>query len=71
MAPSITPVSVKMTTPQKTPTVITTGGTPVAKPAGVPSTPMTGTPAPAASPATRVTVVSQVGSGVSGRFGLL
>uniref|UniRef100_A0AAX7UTT0 TAFH domain-containing protein n=1 Tax=Astatotilapia calliptera TaxID=8154 RepID=A0AAX7UTT0_ASTCA len=59
MAPSITPVSVKMTTPQKTPTVITTGGTPVAKPAGVPSTPMTGTPAPAASPATRVTVVSQ------------
>ncbi|XP_005936976.1 transcription initiation factor TFIID subunit 4 isoform X3 [Haplochromis burtoni] len=59
VAPSITPVSVKMTTPQKTPTVITTGGTPVAKPAGVPSTPMTGTPAPAASPATRVTVVSQ------------
>uniref|UniRef100_A0A668RP72 TAFH domain-containing protein n=1 Tax=Oreochromis aureus TaxID=47969 RepID=A0A668RP72_OREAU len=59
MAPGVTPVSVKMTTPQKTPTVITTGGTPVAKPAGVPSTPMTGTPAPAASAAARVTVVSQ------------
>ncbi|CAI5668402.1 unnamed protein product [Oreochromis niloticus] len=59
VAPGVTPVSVKMTTPQKTPTVITTGGTPVAKPAGVPSTPMTGTPAPAASAAARVTVVSQ------------
>ncbi|XP_070686799.1 transcription initiation factor TFIID subunit 4-like isoform X2 [Pempheris klunzingeri] len=60
VAPGAAAVSVKMTTPQKAQTVITAGGTPVAKPAGVPSTPLTGTtPAPAATPAARVTVVSQ------------
>ncbi|KAM9352418.1 transcription initiation factor TFIID subunit 4-like [Symphorus nematophorus] len=50
-------VSVKMTTPQKAQTVITAGGTPVTKPAGVPSTPLTS--ATPATPAGRVTVVSQ------------
>ncbi|XP_044211826.1 transcription initiation factor TFIID subunit 4-like [Thunnus albacares] len=61
VAPGGTAVSVKMAPAQKAPTVITPGGTPVAKPAGVPSTPpMTSTtPAPAATPAARVTVVSQ------------
>ncbi|XP_035521246.1 transcription initiation factor TFIID subunit 4-like [Morone saxatilis] len=60
VAPGGAAVSVKMTTPQKTQTVITAGGTPVAKPAGVPSTPMTSTtPAAPATPAGRVTVVSQ------------
>lgn len=55
-------VSVRMATPQKTSSVITAGGT--AKPAGVPTTPVTVTaaPPPAATPITRVTVVSQVGS---------
>ncbi|XP_059191691.1 transcription initiation factor TFIID subunit 4-like [Centropristis striata] len=53
-------VSVKMAPPQKAQTVITAGGTPVAKPAGVPSAPLTSTPpAPAATPPARVTVVSQ------------
>ncbi|XP_041851978.1 transcription initiation factor TFIID subunit 4-like [Melanotaenia boesemani] len=54
VAPGATAVSVKMTTPQKTPTVITTGGTSAAKPASVPSATL-----PAASPTPRVTVVSQ------------
>ncbi|KAM4573239.1 transcription initiation factor TFIID subunit 4-like [Odontesthes bonariensis] len=54
VAPGAAAVSVKMATPQKNPTVITTGGTAVAKPGGVAST-----PPPAASPAARVTVVSQ------------
>lgn len=55
-------VSVKMTPPQKAQTVITAGGAPVVKPAGLPSTvPMTST-TPAATPAARVTVVSQVNS---------
>uniref|UniRef100_A0A3B5BCV3 Transcription initiation factor TFIID subunit 4-like n=1 Tax=Stegastes partitus TaxID=144197 RepID=A0A3B5BCV3_9TELE len=44
----------------KAPTVITAGGTPVAKATGVPSSPLTSTtPSPTASPAARVTVVSQ------------
>ncbi|XP_040893788.1 transcription initiation factor TFIID subunit 4-like isoform X2 [Toxotes jaculatrix] len=60
VAPGGAAVSVKMTTPQKAPTVITAGGAPVAKPAGVPSTPLTSTtPAPAPTPPGRVTVVSQ------------
>ncbi|XP_037539265.1 transcription initiation factor TFIID subunit 4 [Nematolebias whitei] len=52
-------VSVRMATPQKTSSVITAGGT--VKPTGVPTTPVTGTatPPPAATPITRVTVVSQ------------
>ncbi|XP_072242884.1 transcription initiation factor TFIID subunit 4-like [Leuresthes tenuis] len=54
VAPGGAAVSVKMTTPQKNSTVITTGGTPVPKPGSVAST-----PPPAASPAARVTVVSQ------------
>ncbi|KAM7397205.1 hypothetical protein PAMP_020197 [Pampus punctatissimus] len=58
VAPGGAAVSVKMAPAQKAPTVITAGGT---KPAGVPSTPpMTSmTPAPATTPAARVTVVSQ------------
>lgn len=61
VAPGGAAVSVKMTTPQKAQTVITAGGAPVAKPASVPSTPMTSTtPAPTSTPAGRVTVVSQV-----------
>ncbi|KAF7224929.1 transcription initiation factor TFIID subunit 4 [Nothobranchius furzeri] len=49
-------MSVKMGTPQKTSTVITAGGSPVTKP-----TPLANTaaPPPAATPITRVTVVSQ------------
>lgn len=58
VAPGGAAVSVKMTTPQKAQTVITAGGAPVAKPAGVPSTPLTSTTP--ATPAGRVTVVSQV-----------
>lgn len=59
VAPGSAAVSVKMTPPQKAQTVITAGGTPVAKP--VPSTPLTSTtPATPATPAGRVTVVSQV-----------
>ncbi|XP_053283556.1 transcription initiation factor TFIID subunit 4 [Pleuronectes platessa] len=54
VAPGGAAVSVKMTTPQKAPTVITAGGTSAAKPAA-PLTPTT----PAATPPTRVTVVSQ------------
>lgn len=47
----------KMTTPQKAQTV-----TALAKPAGVPSTPLSSAQAaPPATPASRVTVVSQVG----------
>ncbi len=61
VAPGGAAVSVKMTTPQKAQTVITAGGTPVAKPAGVPSTPLTSTTPPSsATPTGRVTVVSQV-----------
>ncbi|KAM7415215.1 hypothetical protein PAMA_019841 [Pampus argenteus] len=58
VAPGGAAVSVKMAPAQKAPTVITAGGV---KPAGVPSTPaMTSTtPAQAATPAGRVTVVSQ------------
>ncbi|XP_041652324.1 transcription initiation factor TFIID subunit 4-like, partial [Cheilinus undulatus] len=53
-------LSVKMAPPQKTQTVITAGGTPVAKPTGVPPTPLTSTPPTATTPAAnRVTVVSQ------------
>ncbi|XP_029378948.1 transcription initiation factor TFIID subunit 4-like isoform X2 [Echeneis naucrates] len=60
VAPGGAAVSVKMTTPQKAPTVITAGGSPAAKPAGVPSTPLTSTtPTATATPPTRVTVVSQ------------
>ncbi|XP_039987956.1 transcription initiation factor TFIID subunit 4-like isoform X2 [Xiphias gladius] len=60
VAPGGAAVSVKMTTPQKAPTVITAGGTPAAKPVGVSSTPLTSTtPAPTATPPTIVTVVSQ------------
>ncbi|XP_074489408.1 transcription initiation factor TFIID subunit 4-like isoform X2 [Sebastes fasciatus] len=60
VAPGGAAVSVKMTTPQKAQTVITAGGTPLAKPACVPSTPLTSTtPAPIPTPAARVTVVSQ------------
>ncbi|XP_033491116.1 transcription initiation factor TFIID subunit 4-like isoform X1 [Epinephelus lanceolatus] len=60
VAPGGAAVSVKMTPPQKAQTVITAGGTPVAKPAGVPSTPLTSTtPAPTPTPPARVTVVSQ------------
>ena len=55
MAPGGAAVSVKMTTPQKAPTVITAGGMPAAKPAA----PLTNT-TPAATPPNRVTVVSQV-----------
>ncbi|XP_008291807.1 transcription initiation factor TFIID subunit 4-like isoform X2 [Stegastes partitus] len=59
VAPGGAAVSVKMA-PQKAPTVITAGGTPVAKATGVPSSPLTSTtPSPTASPAARVTVVSQ------------
>ncbi|XP_062246087.1 transcription initiation factor TFIID subunit 4-like isoform X1 [Platichthys flesus] len=54
VAPGGAAVSVKMTTPQKAPTVITAGGTSAAKPAA----PLT-TTTPAATPPTRVTVVSQ------------
>lgn len=51
-----------MTTPQKAQTVMTAGGTALAKPASVPSTPLSSTPAtPPTTPASRVTVVSQVG----------
>lgn len=54
-----------MTSPQNAQTVMTTGGIPLAKPAGVPSAPLSSTPATAsAAPASRVTVVSQVGAGV-------
>lgn len=61
MAPGGTAVSVKMTTPQKAPTVITAGGVPAAKPAGIPSAPLTSTtPSPTATAPARVTVVSQV-----------
>lgn len=61
MAPAGAEVS-KMASPQ---TVMTTGGIPLAKPAGVPPTPLSSTPAAAsATPASRVTVVSQVGSSV-------
>ncbi|CAJ1055786.1 transcription initiation factor TFIID subunit 4-like isoform X2 [Xyrichtys novacula] len=60
VAPGAAAVSVSMTPTQKTQTVITAGGTPVAKPAGVPTTPLTSpTPAAATTPANRVTVVSQ------------
>ncbi|XP_023252785.1 transcription initiation factor TFIID subunit 4-like isoform X2 [Seriola lalandi dorsalis] len=61
VAPGTTAVSVKMTTPQKAPTVITAGGTTVAKSAGVTSAPLTSTTpaAPAVTPPARVTVVSQ------------
>ncbi|XP_061578258.1 transcription initiation factor TFIID subunit 4-like isoform X2 [Cololabis saira] len=60
VAPGTTAVSVKMTPPQKSPSVITAGDTPLAKPAGMPSTPLpTTTTPPAASPITRVNVVSQ------------
>ncbi|XP_035859373.1 transcription initiation factor TFIID subunit 4-like isoform X2 [Sander lucioperca] len=59
VAPGGAAVSVKMT-PQKAQTVITAGGTPVAKPAGVPSAPLTSTtPAPQPTTPARVTVVSQ------------
>lgn len=55
VAPGGAAVSVKMTPPQKVQTV------PVAKPTGVPSTPLTSTtPATPATPTGRVTVVSQV-----------
>ncbi|XP_069384500.1 transcription initiation factor TFIID subunit 4-like isoform X1 [Paralichthys olivaceus] len=57
VAPGGAAVSVKMATPQKAPTVITAGGAPAAKPAGVQSTTMT--PAATATPPSRVTVVSQ------------
>lgn len=62
VAPGGAAVSVKMTTPQKAQTVITAGGTPVAKAAGVPSTHLatSTTPTPPATTAGRVTVVSQV-----------
>nr|XP_046249862.1 transcription initiation factor TFIID subunit 4-like [Scatophagus argus] len=60
VAPGGAAVSVKMTTPQKAQTVMTAGATPVAKPAAVPSAPLTSTtPAAPAAPAGRVTVVSQ------------
>ncbi|KAM3842681.1 uncharacterized protein ACN63O_022149 [Diretmus argenteus] len=53
--------AVKMTTPQKAPTVITAGGQAMAKPAGVqPNLNVPGvTPAAATTPAARPTVVSQ------------
>ncbi|TDH10015.1 hypothetical protein EPR50_G00093250 [Perca flavescens] len=59
VAPGGAAVSVKMT-PQKAQTVITAGGTPVAKPAGVPSAPLTST-TPPTTPTTpaRVNMVSQ------------
>ncbi|XP_070763577.1 transcription initiation factor TFIID subunit 4-like [Enoplosus armatus] len=60
VAPGGAAVSVKMTTPQKAQTVITAGGTPAAKPAGVPSTPLSSTTsAPTTTPPGRVNVVSQ------------
>lgn len=60
VAPGSAAVSVKVTPPQKAQTVITAGGTPMAKPAGVPPSPLTGsTPAATPTPAARVTVVSQ------------
>ncbi|XP_029909302.1 transcription initiation factor TFIID subunit 4-like isoform X2 [Myripristis murdjan] len=61
VAPGGAAVSVKMSTPQKAPTVITAGGQAVAKPAGVQPTPtpVSTTPALAATPAARATVVSQ------------
>ncbi|XP_068169053.1 transcription initiation factor TFIID subunit 4-like isoform X2 [Antennarius striatus] len=53
-------VSVKMTTPQKTQTVMSSAGTTVVKPVGVPSTPLTNmSPAAPTPPASRVTVLSQ------------
>ncbi|XP_038561066.1 transcription initiation factor TFIID subunit 4-like isoform X2 [Micropterus salmoides] len=58
VAPSGAAVPVKMTTPQKAQTVITAGGAPVAKPAGVTSNPVNST-TPAATPPGRVNVVSQ------------
>ncbi|XP_023140731.1 transcription initiation factor TFIID subunit 4-like isoform X2 [Amphiprion ocellaris] len=59
VAPGAAAVSVKMA-PQRTPTVITAGGTTGAKPTGVQSSPMTSTtPSTTASPAARVSVVSQ------------
>ncbi|KAF1386274.1 hypothetical protein PFLUV_G00092820 [Perca fluviatilis] len=59
VAPGGAAVSVKMT-PQKAQTVITAGGTPVTKPAGVPSAPLTSaTPAPAPTTPARVNMVSQ------------
>lgn len=62
VAPGGAAVSVKMTTPQKAQTVITAGGTPVVKAAGVPSTHLTTSTTPTAPTTTagRVTVVSQV-----------
>lgn len=55
----------KMTSPQTAQTVMTAGGIPLAKPVVNPSTPQSSTPAAAsATPATRVTVVSQVGASV-------
>ncbi|KAI3370946.1 hypothetical protein L3Q82_023492 [Scortum barcoo] len=63
VAPGGTAVSVKMTTPQKAQTVITAGGAPVTKPAGVLSTSLSSsTPAATSTAAGRVTVVSQVES---------
>ncbi|XP_020509236.2 transcription initiation factor TFIID subunit 4 [Labrus bergylta] len=60
VAPGGAAVSVKMTPPQKAQTVITAGGTPTAKPAGVSTTPHTSTPpTTTTTPANRVTVVSQ------------
>ncbi|XP_029993002.1 transcription initiation factor TFIID subunit 4-like isoform X1 [Sphaeramia orbicularis] len=59
VAPVGAAVSVKMTTPQKAPTVITAGGAALAKTPTVPSTlPLTST-TPAPTPAARVTVMSQ------------
>ncbi|KAM8861594.1 transcription initiation factor TFIID subunit 4-like isoform 1-T1 [Synchiropus picturatus] len=52
-------MAMKMTPPQKTQTVITAGGTPVAKPAGMVTTPAVSNTAPAPAAAGRVTVVSQ------------
>uniref|UniRef100_A0A3Q4BEF2 TAFH domain-containing protein n=1 Tax=Mola mola TaxID=94237 RepID=A0A3Q4BEF2_MOLML len=47
-------------TQDKVTAVMTAGATPLAKPAGIPSTPMSSTPAtPTATPSNRVTVVSQ------------
>ncbi|KAK2880665.1 transcription initiation factor TFIID subunit 4-like [Channa argus] len=54
-----TAVSVKMTTPQNAPTVITAGGTTAVKPAGVPTPVTSATPVPTATPPARVTMVSQ------------
>ena len=63
VAPAGAEVS-KMASPQNAQTVMTTGGLPLAKAAGVPPTPLSSTPAAASAAQARVTVVSQVGARV-------